>query len=124
MELLEGLPLSEIVKSETVLGVERCLYITHGILSALIAAHNEGVIHRDLKPENVFSVPKHEGETIKLLDFGIAKDLHRGTLLDLTRVGTLVGTPKYMPPESFEAQHIPTPQTDLYAVGILMYWMI
>ena len=124
MELLEGLPLSEIVSTETVLGVERCLYITHGVLSALMVAHEQGIIHRDLKPENIFSVPKEKGETIKLLDFGIAKDLQRGTVLDLTRVGTLVGTPKYMPPESFEPQHVPTPQTDLYAVGILMYWMI
>jgi serine/threonine protein kinase len=124
MELLHGFPLSKILKSESILDAERALYIALGICTALETAHHIGVIHRDLKPANIFVDPTIDGDVIKILDFGIAKDLNREVSLSLTGTGMLVGTPTYMAPESFNDRSNITVTVDLYAVGLLLYRMI
>ena len=66
---------------------------------ALTRAHALGVVHRDLKPENILFEQDDDGETAKLLDFGVAKWTSQWAVTNLTKAGLLVGTPLYMSPE-------------------------
>ncbi len=85
------------------------------LLDALAVAHRHGIVHRDIKPSNVFL----EERGAILTDFGIAKRLerHEGAL---TAPGQLIGTPLYSPPEQSAGREV-TPQTDLHAVGMVVY---
>lgn len=123
MEHIEGVPLSDLLKGE-LLGPERAVHVALGVTSALQVAHREGVVHRDLKPANIIVGDIELGGVVKILDFGIAKDLSRDETLNLTRTGMLVGTPTYMSPERFQIDEPLTPAADLYSVGLLLYHMI
>lgn len=109
------------------LPVGRALRIARGVLSALGAAHDKGVIHRDIKPENIMLLEGGTDDRVKVLDFGIAK-LDDGALAHdqgrgLTRIGAIYGTPDYMSPEQATGRPVDG-RTDLYAVGITLYEMI
>ncbi len=106
----------------------RALELTRQILGALAAAHAKGVVHRDIKPENVMLVARDDRrDIVKVLDFGIAK-LDAGTLgggdgAQLTRMGSVYGTPAYMSPEQALGQTVDA-RSDLYAVGLMLHEMI
>lgn len=125
-ELLEGEPLSRLIRREAPLGPPRTMRIAGQILQALVAAHGRGVVHRDLKPDNIF-VTRERGEPdfVKVLDFGVAKvrDGESPEGLELTRHGETVGSPRYMAPEQAMARTV-LPQSDLYGVGLVMYEML
>ena len=124
MELLEGLPLSALIKSGGPLDAARAIKIGRGVLGALSEAHEFGVIHRDLKPANVFVTRSRSGnELAKVLDFGIAKEVGGSSTPDLTAASMLIGTPKYMAPEQFLKKGADQ-RTDLYSVGLLLYQML
>ena len=120
MELLEGAPLSERLQGAP-LGVAETVSTGLGILNALSALHARGVIHRDLKPSNVFLTP----HGVKLLDFGLARPtVHEPTgAHDLTRVGTVMGTPRYMSPEQALGETLDA-RTDLFATGAILFEML
>jgi serine/threonine-protein kinase len=116
MELLEGRSLADVV-AEGPMPLSRVLPIGIEMMRALGRAHDFEVIHRDLKPENVFLLP---GDTVKLLDFGIARCAQDARL---TNLGEIFGTPQYMAPErgsSIDAG----PAADLYAFGIMIFEML
>jgi serine/threonine-protein kinase len=118
MELVEGPTLQQIIKDTG--GVRLSVAMTLGvnILRGLAAAHAQGVVHRDLKPTNVvIDTTKHRSHFARLIDFGIASLQDNHTTL---RQGAgLLGTPKYMAPEQWDAQS-PTPGTDVYAFGAIL----
>ena len=90
---------------------------------ALGAAHAAGVVHRDLKPENVFLAKARTLEAptlVKVLDFGIAKLLSSSP----TANTALVGTPAWMAPEQTDPRASITPATDVWALGLLAFWML
>jgi TolB-like protein len=120
MELLAGEPLADRMARGTV-PLAEALQITLGILSALEALHGRGIGHRDLKPSNVFLTP----HGIKLLDFGLAYPLveRLKTEATLTAPGTILGTPRYMPPEQWEGEAF-VPASDLFAVGAILFEML
>jgi serine/threonine-protein kinase len=126
MELLQGEPLSTVVKRERKLSIGTACEYTLQILQALEAAHALGVIHRDLKPDNVFVTFEGGKPVLKLIDFGIAK-LKRaegaGTK-NLTVAGTLMGTPEYMAPEQAYSADKVDVRADLYSVGVMLYEML
>jgi serine/threonine protein kinase len=123
-ELLEGQPLSRLIAGTTGLAPERVARIARQILGALGEAHALGIIHRDVKPANVFIAEKAgERDFVKLLDFGIAKDLSVAEATQLTQTGQAMGTPAYMALEQLKGQPA-TVATDLYAVGLVMAEMI
>ena len=104
------------------------LEVGRQIAEALEAAHEKGVIHRDLKPENIKITP--EGK-VKVLDFGLAKALEEarphggeaGTATitaEMTRAGTVMGTPAYMSPEQASGKAVDR-RTDIWAFGCVMY---
>jgi serine/threonine-protein kinase len=100
----------------------RCIAIAIQIARGLAAAHQKSIIHRDLKPENVFVIEK-DGvpDVIKIVDFGIAKDVKAGKRL--TAVGMVLGTPEYMSPEQATGQETDH-RVDMYALGCIVYEML
>ena len=124
MELLEGEPLSTLLKREKSIKIKRAVQITKGVLAGLSEAHDYGVVHRDLKPANIFITrSRARDEITKVLDFGIAKDTNKDDTTGLTSASMIIGTPKYMAPEQFMKQDTDQ-RTDLYAVGLLLYQML
>jgi serine/threonine-protein kinase len=126
MELLQGEPLSSVIKRERTLPVATaCEYVSQ-ILQALEAAHALGVIHRDLKPDNVFVTFQGGKPVLKLIDFGIAKlkTAQAGQTRNLTVAGMLMGTPEYMAPEQAYSADKVDVRADLYAVGVMFYEML
>lgn len=116
MEWLEGETLSSRLDRGT-LSVEQALALGSAVAHALSAAHAAGIVHRDLKPGNILLV----GGSIdrpKLVDFGIA---HSGQSSGDTHDGEWLGTPGYMPPEQIRAGGRPTPASDVYALGCVLY---
>jgi hypothetical protein len=90
------------------------------------AAHRRGILHRDLKPDNIFVIPpgaERERETIKVLDFGIARFDDLEVHPSLTRCGQLIGAPHYMSPEQWRGDHLDQ-RTDVYILGVTLYEMI
>ena len=116
MELVRGMTLAELVAQDGPLDVEVAIAITAGVLEALAAAHEAGLVHRDVKPANVI-LPEDGG--VKLTDFGIAKAMDEVTA-GLTAAGTVLGTPTYLAPELVEGGTA-SPASDLYAVGCMLY---
>jgi len=125
MEYLEGTPLDEVIHQRAPMLEAEVIKILDALLSALAAAHGVGVIHRDLKPGNVFMVREADGsESVKVLDFGIAKrsEAPFGSTPQ-THANAMVGTPEYIAPEQ-ACGHEVSPQTDLYAVGVIAYELL
>lgn len=89
------------------------------IADALAYAHERGVIHRDLKPSNLFIHTATAPQTIKILDFGIARLTDSDT--DITRTGELVGTPGYLAPEQARGAKDLGPRADLFSLGCVLY---
>jgi serine/threonine protein kinase len=87
------------------------------ICKALDKAHGEGIVHRDIKPENVMLTT--EGR-VKLMDFGIAKDLGKASM---TVEGTFMGSPSYMSPEQIRGRDVDL-RSDLYSLSVLFYEII
>lgn len=118
MELVHGGTLKELLQAEGRLSWQETATCAVQICSALQQAHNMGVIHRDLKPANLFFTRTGE---LKLGDFGIARDT---TSADITSDGLTVGTYAYMSPEQIVGERMITGQSDLYALGCLLYEML
>ncbi len=116
MEYLPGQTLKQIEEKEKTLALGRGLSIAKGVCNGLAAAHRIGVLHRDLKPENV--IVGEDGKP-QLMDFGIAVEssLYRGEQGE-----TVPGTPQFLAPELLLGE-APSPRTDVYAMGVLLYEM-
>lgn len=92
------------------------------LLSAVGAAHQLGIVHRDLKPDNVMLVGDGEGGMhVKLLDFGVAKNLGQPGAGMTTVSGAMLGTPAYMSPEQIKHSAHVDGRTDIYSVGVMLY---
>ncbi len=125
-ELLMGISLKDLLEREGTLKPSAAVAIVLQVLSALVAAHDKGIVHRDIKPDNIFlSIDSRQKREVKLLDFGVAKVQDSSTEGDqgLTRTGTVLGTPKYMSPEQARGKQVDG-RTDLWAVGIILYEML
>jgi serine/threonine protein kinase len=122
MELLEGHSLREELTNRGRVALERAIEMMRQVCSAVHAAHTVGVIHRDLKPDNIFLERTPDGETVKVLDFGIAKVQEGLGLAALTATGTIVGT-AYMSPEQCEGESLDM-RSDVYSLGCVFYEMV
>ena len=134
MKLVSGRSLSTLIKEKTTLA-ERLALLPNviAVADAMAYAHGEGVIHRDLKPSNVMVGPF--GETI-VIDWGLAADLRSArcpsrfvtgayeiATSGLTVVGTVLGTPEYMPLEQSQGKPVDE-RADVYAIGAILYHVL
>lgn len=123
MDYLEGKPLSDIIKDEGHVGVDRALKIVRQASEALGHAHKQGVIHRDLKPSNIVLIDREgDKDFVKVVDFGVAKLMEEGSTegQKLTQMGEVCGSPVYMSPE--QCQGLPLDKrSDIYSMGIVLY---
>ena len=113
MELLDGKDLKHIIARRALGTLDDKLAIIDQVLSGLAFAHGRGVIHRDLKPANIHVLGNG---TAKILDFGLA----RLGVSEMTRTGTVMGTPNYMSPEQVRAEQVDG-RSDLFSVGAVFY---
>lgn len=120
MELIEGMPLTEWCRVHRP-PLARRLYLLRKVAEAVAHAHGLAIIHRDLKPSNILITG--EGD-VKLVDFGIAKQLDAGgQSADRTRTGLQLMTPAYAAPEQLRAGPIGV-HTDIYALGVIGYELL
>ncbi|MBW2733916.1 MAG: HEAT repeat domain-containing protein [Deltaproteobacteria bacterium] len=125
MEYIEGESLALLLEREGALPWAVAGQIVSQALDALAAAHDLGIVHRDIKPENIL-IAKGEGEKViaKVLDFGIAKSIGIGPEGEqLTRAGSVMGTPEYIAPEQVRGKSVDG-RADLYAMGVILYEMV
>jgi len=120
MEYVEGLPLTEYCKRQDC-PLEQRLRLFREVCDAVIYAHQHAVIHRDLKPSNI--LVKKDG-TVRLLDFGIAKQLEDlGQDVQQTLTGLRLMTPAYASPEQIRGEQVGI-QTDVYSLGVALYELL
>jgi eukaryotic-like serine/threonine-protein kinase len=118
MELLLGCELGQVLRRWGPGQPRQVAHLLREASAGLAAAHHVGLIHRDIKPENVFLVHGDGGFHVKILDFGVAKELDRDT--HLTSAGILVGTPRYMSPEQAQSARLDA-RSDLYSLAAVAF---
>ena len=114
MEYVDGEDLGRLLRRIGRLPADKAVELAHGIAAGIAAAHAKGILHRDLKPANIM-IDSH-GDA-RITDFGLALATEDASL------GDLAGTPAYMAPEQLEGKPASV-QSDLYALGLVMYEMI
>ncbi len=123
MELLEGEDLGARLARERCLGVTAVSKLLDQIAKGLDAVHAAGVVHRDLKPANIFLAQVAGEETVKLIDFGVA----RSEVIDggrRTDRGVLIGTLKYMAPEQALCEEGLDYRADLWSLAVIVYCLL
>jgi serine/threonine-protein kinase len=124
MEYLEGHTLHRAIRTAGHFPEERTAHVARQVCRALREAHALGIVHRDLKPANVYLIEHaDEPDFVKVLDFGLVKNVADVTGEELTQAGLFMGSPKYMAPEQVNGEKVDA-RTDIYALGILMYEMM
>ena len=119
MEYLDGESLADFIRTHGALSEQLVYDIMTKALKAFGFAHSKGLIHRDVKPANIFITKE---KNIKILDFGIAKLI--GQDADLTGTGMQMGTPMYMSPEQVKDSKHLDKRSDIYSLGVMMYFML
>jgi serine/threonine-protein kinase len=125
MELLDGASLSRIVSTTGPLPPGRVVHVLYRVAGALTEAHDVGLIHRDIKPANIILCRQGGMDDFpKVVDFGLVKDLERGSAAGLTRADVVAGTPLYLAPEAINAPETVSGQSDLYSLGAVGYFAL
>ena len=117
MEYFDGLDGKSYLERYGRLSLAEFMPLAKTLVSAVGACHRLKVVHRDLKPQNLLINANHD---VKIVDFGISK---MNSLPDLTRTGTVFGTPQYLAPELFRSSRA-DPRSDLYALGAIFYELL
>jgi serine/threonine-protein kinase len=123
MEYLDGLDMQGLVEQYGPQPAGRVLELLGQACESLEEAHDAGLVHRDIKPSNVFLCRLGKRtDFVKLLDFGLVKELTGTTQNALTTTATS-GTPAFMAPEQVRGEES-DPRTDIYGVGCLAYFLL
>jgi serine/threonine protein kinase len=116
MELVDGRTIAAILEEGTRFKPEKVIGLVSQVAAALDYAHSRGVVHRDIKPSNLIV---HEGDKVKVTDFGIAKLADS----EITHSGTLLGTPSYMSPEQAMGEKLDG-RSDIFSLGVCAFEML
>jgi tRNA A-37 threonylcarbamoyl transferase component Bud32 len=125
MEYLEGLDLQNLVDRFGPLPPARVSYILKQACGSLAEAHSRDIIHRDIKPSNIF-LTRRGGlyDFVKVLDFGLAKQVREENTTSITQSGLLFGTPRYLAPETVYGSEKIDGRSDLYCLGGVAYFLL
>ncbi len=125
MELIEGKSLTALLDETPTMPLARAAGMIVQCAEALHVAHDLGIVHRDLKPDNIMVITARGKDTVKVVDFGIAKAMSgdEGGKQKVTKTGFVVGTPEYMSPEQLAGDSVDG-RSDLYSLGLVFYRML
>jgi len=115
MEFFEGSTLAQLMKRQR-FSVAQITHVIYNAGMGLDYAHEHGVFHRDVKPENIMV---SKAGLVKVMDFGIARIVES----ELTKTGSVMGTPAYMSPEQFSGQKIDH-RSDIFSLGVILYELL
>lgn len=119
MEYIEGKTVSQFIADKIPPSTDQSINWIKQIGEGLAAAHDQGIVHRDIKPENLLVTIQGGNERVVIIDFGLAiSDFKNHDQTRLTSSRIVMGTQRYMPPEQMEG-HPATPQSDIYAFGLV-----
>jgi serine/threonine-protein kinase len=125
MEFIEGGSLAEAVALDGPMPAARAIALVHQMAGALAEAHERGLIHRDIKPDNVMICDRGGiPDLVKVVDFGLVKQLAPESDAAVTSEGSLLGTPLYMAPEAIRGHALEDGRSDLYSVGAVLYFLL
>ena len=126
MDYLAGTDLRRVLKSKGPLPLAQAVDLVVQVCIGISEAHAKGVVHRDLKPSNIFLVRRPDGsDLVKILDFGISKwAAGEADLDDLTKTGTILGSPNYMAPEQLVGNPRVDARADIWSIGAILYRLL
>jgi serine/threonine-protein kinase len=125
MEYVDGLDLQRLVEAVGPLPPARVVHLCAQIASALAEAHAHGLVHRDVKPANVVVAQRGtQHDLVKVLDFGLVRDVAADRTASVTRAGVIAGTPDYLPPEAILHADRVDARSDLYSLGCVAYYLL
>ena len=125
MELLRGRDLYTVLRESGPISTNELRAMMLQVCDGLAEAHAKGIIHRDLKPENLFCETDPNGRVVlKIVDFGVSKQLSGRRLRAQTNPGESVGSPQYMSPEQITAPSEVDARTDIWSLGVVMYELL
>jgi serine/threonine protein kinase len=125
MEYLSGITLEDLVQRYGPVPPGRAIHLLKQVCSSLVEAHGLGLIHRDIKGANVILCRRGGGcDVVKVVDFGLVKDLSRITSATLSGANVIAGTPLYLSPEAISSPDSVDARSDLYSVGVLAYYLL
>lgn len=125
MEYLPGLSLRDLVERFGPMPPERAIHLLRQACAALSEAHSVGLVHRDVKPANIF-VAQRGGvdDVVKLLDFGLVRQILPGEETQWTHDGSITGSPLFMSPEQALGDVAPDGRADIYSLGAVAYFLL
>jgi serine/threonine protein kinase len=124
MEFLDGADLGVLVRLTGPMAVGRVLHVVGQIADALSEAHRKGLIHRDIKPANVILTQAYLPDLVKVVDFGLVKELGESPDASVAQAGVITGTPAYMSPEALTRPADVDARSDVYSLGCLAYFLL
>jgi len=125
MEYLPGLTLAELVRQEGPLPAERAVHVLRQVCGSLREAHGIGLIHRDIKPQNIMLCERGGlWDFVKVLDFGLVKQVSGADASQLTADQQVSGTPLYIAPEVWSQPHQADARADIYALGVVGFYLL
>jgi class 3 adenylate cyclase len=136
LEFVAGQTVGRLLAERGRLDETEAMAILADVCRALAGAHERGIVHRDIKPDNILLVgpaptPRDVGQPeagarprVKLSDFGLARHVVESASLEVTRAGTVLGTPLYMAPEQFSGAHTVDARADVYAIGATLFHLL
>ncbi|QEG41729.1 serine/threonine protein kinase [Roseimaritima ulvae] len=125
MELVKGLDLAQLTETYGPQPPARVVHILTQVCGSLAEAHDRGLVHRDIKPANLLlSSPAGVCDYIKVVDFGLVKDVSGVDSNAVTKVESLTGTPLYMSPEAIRDATQVDARADIYSLGAVGYYLL
>lgn len=126
MDFIDGENLADTLAKDGKIEISRTVHLFTQVIEALQHVHAAGLVHRDIKPRNIILYKTETGEeSIKLVDFGIAKEAGQvgATTFGVTQTGEFLGSPLYMSPEQCHGAEL-NHRSDIYSAGCVLYEML